>query len=342
MARIPRIHIEGALYYVTSRGDNNKEIFKEPVDYNMYLELLRKYKSQYGFKLFAFCFVANHLHLLIELKTGITISDIMHDLNANYTKYFNSRYSRKGHLFQERHKLVLLEKQAYLGKVSAYIHLNPVALGLAGKLEDYEYSSYVNYVSIFNTEKVSLRAPKGEAIPYEIASSPLAPRNDIKTGFFSGNYINISEEVAEFNKLNPGIKYEDILKAFSKQQMAALGQSLRKQSIMGSVDFVKKVNSQMEKIGSKNQIQANARATNKKFVLTGTGVIIILSFFTFYLYSKTIWLKKDFANELEARDTQMGKQYRQQMDSYYREMVKSLQKEKQKVKYLQEKLAGEE
>jgi len=144
MARLPRIHIEGALFYVTSRGDNERQIFKDKEDYSAYQQLLKKYQEQYGFKLLAYCFLPNHLHLLMELKEGLTVSEIMHDLNANYTKYFNARYGRKGHLFRERYKMKIIEKDHYLSMVITYILRNPLALGLVGKSEEYNYCSYAS------------------------------------------------------------------------------------------------------------------------------------------------------------------------------------------------------
>ena len=85
-----------------------------------------------------FCLLPNHFHLLVELpkpgqakdKTGI-LSAVMHDLNSSYTKYFNGKYQQKGHLFRERYRSALIEKEPYLLKVSAYIHLNPKALNLS-------------------------------------------------------------------------------------------------------------------------------------------------------------------------------------------------------------------
>ena len=157
MRKIPRIHIPGAIYYVTSRGDHNEEIFKASGDYQTYLTLLNKYKEKHGFKLFSFCLLPNHLHLLIELKEGLTLSDVMHDLSSNYTKYFNGKYSRKGHLFQERYKVVLAQKQIYLAPISEYIYQNPVKLGLCKNAEEYEYSGLAG-------ERVSGLAPlRGQA-----------------------------------------------------------------------------------------------------------------------------------------------------------------------------------
>ncbi len=161
MIKIPKIHIEGALYYVTTRGDNNEDIFKEPEDYKTYLGLLRKYKEQYGFKLFSFMLAPNHLHLLFELKMGITISDIMHDLNGNYTKYFNSKYERKGHLFQERSKMVLAEKDKYLLPIIAYMHLNPYYCVIAS-----EQRERSNLKEIASSPEFTLSEAEG------------APRND--------------------------------------------------------------------------------------------------------------------------------------------------------------------
>lgn len=142
---MPRIHIEGALEYVTCRGDNERELFHNPDDYRVYLALLRKYQGKYNFKLFAFVLLPTHLHLLVELGRGVTISQVMHSLNSNYTKYFNGRYTQKGHLFQERYRLVIVEKCPYLSLLTAYIHRNPSVLGLVNDPIEYLYSSCANY-----------------------------------------------------------------------------------------------------------------------------------------------------------------------------------------------------
>lgn len=154
MPRPPRIFLEKALYYVTCRGDHNRPIFKDREDYGVFINALKKYKEQYKFKLFSYCLVPEHFHLLLELpmqreqpyKAGI-LSNIMHDLNSSYTKYFNGKYGRKGHLFRERYKAALIEKEPYLLKLSAYIHLNPQRLSLAPDPAQFPYSSYVLYVN---------------------------------------------------------------------------------------------------------------------------------------------------------------------------------------------------
>jgi putative transposase len=153
MPRPPRISLEDALYYITSRCIYNQDIFKEESDYNTYFELLKKYKEQYKFKLYAYALLPGHFHLLLELpdsgeeETKGGISEIMHGLNSSYTKYFNGKYGRKGHLFRDRFKTALVEKDPYLLKLTAYIHLNPQKLNLVFSAKDYPYSSYALYIN---------------------------------------------------------------------------------------------------------------------------------------------------------------------------------------------------
>ena len=148
MNKILREHMGGAIFYVTNRADGEGVLFKDDADYASYLALLNKYKKLHDFKLFAFALLPTHLHLLIELKEGLSISSIMHDLNTNYTKYFNSKYQMKGHLFQERSKVVVAEKENYLLPIASYVHLNPQALKITPDAKDYMYSSYPLYLNI--------------------------------------------------------------------------------------------------------------------------------------------------------------------------------------------------
>ena len=122
MPRLPRIQVKGAVYYVTARGSDGEPIFKDKDDYKMYLELVNKYKSQHKFKLFSYNMLPDHIELLIETGDDASISEIMHDLNSLYTKYFNGRYQKRGHLFESRFRSVLVEKAAYLLAMTRHIH----------------------------------------------------------------------------------------------------------------------------------------------------------------------------------------------------------------------------
>lgn len=126
MPRQPRVHIDRGLYYVSSSGVGAQKVFVLPEDYETYLQLLKEYKSQFGFGLYAYALLPNSLHLCIEVSQGTTISAIMHALNSRYTKYFNGRLGRKGHVFKGRFRSVLVEKSHCLHDLIRYIHTLPV------------------------------------------------------------------------------------------------------------------------------------------------------------------------------------------------------------------------
>ena len=129
MPRPPRIHVEGALYYVTSRALEPNALFRDRSDYETYLDLLKGYQEQFGFKLFAYVLLPDQLHLCLELTGPTTISAIMHALTSRYTKYVNKRYGHAGHLFQERFKSTLLEKGLWLLRLTGYLHTLPQRCG---------------------------------------------------------------------------------------------------------------------------------------------------------------------------------------------------------------------
>ncbi len=146
MARKPRVHFPGALYHVIARGNRHQPIFLNENDYNSYLYLLRVYKKRFGFLLYAYVLMENHIHLLVEVEK-VPLSRIMHDLQFRYTRKFNFRHKKDGHLFQGRYKAILCDRDTYLLELSAYIHLNPVRAGIVKNLREYSWSSYGTYVT---------------------------------------------------------------------------------------------------------------------------------------------------------------------------------------------------
>ncbi|MBI3011944.1 MAG: transposase [Candidatus Omnitrophica bacterium] len=147
MARLPRIHLEGVAYAVTCQGDVQEPIFRDQADFATYLGFVGDYRARYRFKLFAYCLLPDQVHLCLEPVSGTTVSAIMHALSTRYTKYFNKRYGHTGHLFRERFRAVLVEKQHSLVPVTAYLHSRPAHAGLAGDLRAYPFSSYPLYCS---------------------------------------------------------------------------------------------------------------------------------------------------------------------------------------------------
>jgi len=141
MARPLRIQFQGAVYHVTSRGNERREIFRDDQDRKIFLDTLKNVIFRYNWLCHTYCLMDNHYHLLIETPDG-NLSIGMRQLNGNYTQRFNKRHSRAGHLFQGRFKAVLIQKDSHLLEVCRYVVLNPVQVGMVQSPEEWVWSSY--------------------------------------------------------------------------------------------------------------------------------------------------------------------------------------------------------
>jgi len=141
MARPLRIEFANALYHVTSRGNERREIFRTDDDRRAYLEFLGQATVRFGWSVTAYVLMTNHFHLVIQTPEP-NLSRGMHWLNGKYAGRFNRVHDRCGHLFQGRFKAFLIEKEAYLTEVMRYVVLNPVRAKMVSRPEEYAWSSY--------------------------------------------------------------------------------------------------------------------------------------------------------------------------------------------------------
>lgn len=149
--RETREYKQDTVYYISVRSLNRELLFKDDSDYQNFLEILKERKTKYNFKLYAYCFLPRHYHLLIEPSQDANISKIMQALNTSYSLYFNKKYNRTGHLTSGRFESGLFNnKDINLLNASAHIHLNALRIGLVEKLEDYKWSSHLEYLEINN------------------------------------------------------------------------------------------------------------------------------------------------------------------------------------------------
>lgn len=145
MARRPRPLAPGLLYHVIARGNHRQKTFFDQSDYHAYLDRLAKYCQQHQVRLYAYCLMPNHVHLLVE--TGaVPLSKFMQSLQQSYTQAFNRRHRKVGHLFQGRYHAIVCEKDRYLLALVRYIHLNPVRAGLVRQPDRYAYSGHRAYL----------------------------------------------------------------------------------------------------------------------------------------------------------------------------------------------------
>jgi len=145
MSRPLRIVYAGAFYHVTSRGNEQKDVFKSKRDREKFLEYLESATERYGAVIHVYCLMSNHYHLLVETPAG-NLPQIMGHINGAYTTYYNIKRKRSGHLFQGRYKAILVEFDEYALELSRYIHLNPVRAGMVTHPEEYRWSSYRNFI----------------------------------------------------------------------------------------------------------------------------------------------------------------------------------------------------
>jgi len=141
MARPLRLEFPGAVYHVTSRGNEQRRIFKSDGDRKAFLRFLGQTAKRFGWSITAWVLMTNHFHLVIQTPEP-NLSRGMHWLNGSYAGWFNHRYKRWGHLFGGRFKAFLIDKETYFTEVLRYVVLNPVRAGLTSRPEAYRWSSY--------------------------------------------------------------------------------------------------------------------------------------------------------------------------------------------------------
>ncbi|MBU3948142.1 MAG: transposase [Proteobacteria bacterium] len=144
MARQWRIEYPGALYHVLSRGNGKRDIFLSDDDRHRFLALVEELSDRFDIEVFAYVLMSNHYHLLLK-TIDANLSKAMQWLGTTYTRKFNINNYESGHLFQGRYKCIIVENDAYLLRLSCYIHRNPLRAGIVERLAEYKWSSYRYY-----------------------------------------------------------------------------------------------------------------------------------------------------------------------------------------------------
>lgn len=140
-----KISAPGTVYHLYNRGNHKQEIFQQTEDYQMYRGLFTKYCKNTDFSIIAYCLMPNHVHLLVRQNRDSSPAKLISRLHTSYVMYYNKKYGKVGHLFQDRYKQKILSDQDYLLTLVCYIHLNPVKDKLSLLPENYRWSSYIEY-----------------------------------------------------------------------------------------------------------------------------------------------------------------------------------------------------
>ena len=140
MPRAARRLSESNIYHIMLRGIDRKQIFYDREDNERFVETLKKYKEVSGYEIYAYCLMGNHIHIL--LKTGNeSLETCLRRIGASFVYWYNIKYSRTGHLFQDRFKSEAIDSDEYFLVAFRYILRNPVVAGMCVLPEEYPYSS---------------------------------------------------------------------------------------------------------------------------------------------------------------------------------------------------------
>lgn len=147
MARLARQISESGLYHIVFRGINKQSIFEEDSDYIKMKVILSELKAEMKFEIYVYCFMSNHVHILLKEQNMGDISMIMKRLLTRYARWYNIKYKRSGALIANRYKSQPVEVDEYFLNVVRYIHQNPIKAKLVEYIGDYKWSSYNEYVT---------------------------------------------------------------------------------------------------------------------------------------------------------------------------------------------------
>lgn len=138
--------IPGHYYHIYNKAVTDNKLFNEEKNYHFFISKIKKYLLD-CVDVIAYCLMPNHYHLIIQLK-NTELSRSMQLLAMSYATAVNKMYQRSGHVFHGRYQIKHITDQIYLDHLSKYIHLNPSSAGLVVKPEDWEFSSYREYIRL--------------------------------------------------------------------------------------------------------------------------------------------------------------------------------------------------
>ncbi|MGY2180584.1 transposase [Pseudomonas agarici] len=196
MPRMGRVVLPNYPHHIVQRGHNRQVVFAKACDFQRYLYDLRELKDVFGVKVYAYCLMTNHVHLLVapdESTAGL--GQLMKALAARMTRYRNKLEGRSGTLWEGRYKSSLVQSNCYLLACSRYIELNPVRAKTAVRPEDYTWSSYLSRFSEKSYDNWLDTDPCFEGLGHTLEDRKLKYRNFVSQGVSSEELTLIRESL---------------------------------------------------------------------------------------------------------------------------------------------------
>lgn len=141
MGRRPREDYEDGVFHVIQRGNNREFVFGEDADKNYLIGQISTLCRNMGYVIYGYAIMGNHYHLIMQLNNSGTLKSVMHRINLRFSKYYNRKYGRTGHVFEGRYKAIPVINEKYIFSLIRYIHQNPVKAGVCIRAEEYNWTS---------------------------------------------------------------------------------------------------------------------------------------------------------------------------------------------------------
>ena len=231
MSRLARTISESRVYHILFRGVNQQNIFEEASDFEKLKETIATVKQDLHFEIYAYCFMNNHVHIVLKEKSLGDISLIMKRILTKYARWYNIKYGRSGALIANRYKSVPVEIDEYFLQLIRYVHQNPIKAGIAEKVEDYPYSSFIEYINesdLTNTDfllqMISLKEfvdyhEEIEIMKFRVTDSKRKTDEDVL--MFLKRHYNIEnpQNISKFSKIDRNKILAELKKEFSVRHL---------------------------------------------------------------------------------------------------------------------------
>ena len=243
MGRITRKRSSSGYYHIMIRGVNRELIFIDDMDRGKFIALIKQYVDETKTDIIVYCLMSNHVHMLVKAPEGM--SSFMRKLASAYVYYFNHKYDRIGHLFQDRYKSEPIETDSYLLTAARYILKNPEKAGIC-EGQEYKWSSWRDLYYLAEYDKTGFTKPQ---VLFDIAGGPrefmnflMEDSDDVCLDIDSGKRISdekAKEAIIQITGLDDPKKLSDL---YSEQvrglliRMKESGLSVRQISRITGVD----------------------------------------------------------------------------------------------------------
>ncbi len=143
MPRISRGLVDSSVYHVINRGNGGQVVFRKGKDYEAFIDIMEEARGNYSVKVFAYCLMPNHFHMVLRPDRGEHLSKMMQWVMTSHVRRYHRHYGSSGHIWQGRYKSFLIQEDSHLLTVLRYVESNALRAGLVNSAKDWLWSSYL-------------------------------------------------------------------------------------------------------------------------------------------------------------------------------------------------------